>query len=60
MQETPVDITEFAALFSVHPRTVSRWIAAGMPTLRPSPGVLRFDVAECKNWMRVNATEAAV
>ena len=57
MSENPIDITTFAALFAVHPRTVSRWIDAGMPVLRPSPGVLRFDVAECKNWMR---TEAAV
>lgn len=45
-----VDTEQLAELFGVSPATVRRWIDSGMPVLRPSPGVLRFDVQACVEW----------
>ena len=58
MQNKPLEIDEVAALFSVSRRTVRNWMAAGMPVLKPSPGVLRFDAQACIDWARTQ--ESAV
>ena len=58
MQNKPLDIEEMAALFSVSRRTVRNWMDAGMPVMRPSPGVLRFDAQACIDWARTQ--DAAV
>lgn len=60
MQTKPMNTDELAELFGVSRRTVYNWINAGMPVLKPSPGVVRFDVAACTDWMRVNAPDAPV
>lgn len=59
MQPKPMDIAELAAHFSVSKRTVRNWMEAGMPVLRPSPKVLRFDAAQVLDWMK-NTERAAV
>jgi len=58
MQPKPMDIDELAALFSVSKRTVRNWMEAGMPVLRPSPKVLRFDATQVMDWMKTTERAA--
>lgn len=60
MDNKPLNTEEMAALFSVSTLTVRRWIKAGMPVLRPSPGVLRFDAQACIDWAAQRTEDAAV
>lgn len=44
---------EVAKHFKVAPRTITRWMARGMPFVRPyENGSLRFNLAECESWAR--------
>ena len=52
MQPKPMNIDELAAHFSVSKRTVRKWMEAGMPVLRPSPKIVRFDSAAVMEWMK--------
>lgn len=60
MDNKPLDTEEIAALFGVSTRTVQRWRDAGMPVLKPSPGVLRFDPQACLDWAASRTEETAV
>lgn len=50
--EKLVDIEEAAQWFGVSPMTIRRWVADGMPSVRPSPKVLRFELSACTEWAR--------
>jgi excisionase family DNA binding protein len=52
MQPKPMNIDELAAHFSVSKRTVRKWMEAGMPVLRPSPKIVRFDAEAVMEWMK--------
>jgi phage terminase Nu1 subunit (DNA packaging protein) len=60
MDNKPLTTDEIAALFAVSTRTVRRWMDAGMPVLKPSPGVLRFDAQACIDWARTTQQASAV
>jgi len=39
---------ELAARFSVHPKTIEKWVDAGiLPKVRINPRCVRFDLARC-------------
>lgn len=49
-QVKPLTIGEVAAHFRVNERTVRRWINRGCPAMRPSEGIIRFDLDEVTRW----------
>jgi excisionase family DNA binding protein len=54
-----LDRKELATHFGVSLPTVDRWIRDGIPALRPSPGVIRFDLADVIAWAKANAQDEA-
>ena len=61
MQDKIVDRRELAAHFKVSIPTVDRWIRDGIPVMKPSPGVTRFDLDEVIAWAKNHhSTKAAV
>lgn len=41
-----------AEAIRVSPRTIDNWVRAGLPHLKLSPRMVRFDLAEVLAWMR--------
>lgn len=58
MSEKPLDINELADWFGVSVPTVKRWVRDGVPCLRPSPGIVRFDLAEVLEWAKAGKAES--
>lgn len=54
MSDKPLDMNELADWFGVSVPTVKRWVRDGVPCLRPSPGVVRFDLAEVIEWAKTD------
>ena len=52
MSDKFLDTEQLAERFQVSVPTVQRWIRDGVPCLRPSPGVLRFDLAYVIDWAK--------
>lgn len=50
-----LDTNQLAAHFQVSVPTVHRWIRDGAPCLRPSPGVVRFNLSDVLAWSRARA-----
>ena len=50
-----LDTGQLAAHFNVSVPTIHRWIRDGLPCLRPSPGVVRFDLADVLAWSKARA-----
>jgi excisionase family DNA binding protein len=47
-----LDATALGRVFGVSRRTIYRWVAdAGLPSVRLSPGVRRFDRGEVGRWL---------
>jgi len=45
---------QFAARFSVSPRTVSKWLSLGLPFLKLSERAVRVPVVEGTTWVKSN------
>ncbi len=58
MSEELMDIRELAGWFKVSVPTVNRWVRDGVPCLKPSPGVVRFRLAEVIEWAKVGKAES--
>jgi phage terminase Nu1 subunit (DNA packaging protein) len=52
MSQELMTTMELAAKYRVSRCTVLRWIEAGLPCLRPSSNVVRFDPCVVESWMR--------
>lgn len=49
--ERPATKAEVAEHFGVSVRTISRWMARGMPYSKPfEGGSVRFDLRDCREW----------
>lgn len=49
--ERPKTKVEIAEHFSVSPRTITRWMRAGMPYSKPfDGGSVRFNLRDCQDW----------
>ena len=55
MQQKLIDAATLAEHFGVHKNTIYNWVEAGMPVIRPSAGLRRFDLAACIQWMAERA-----
>ena len=58
-EDAPIDRAadskrQFAARFSVSPRTVSTWLSRGLPFLKLSERAVRVPVAEGTEWVKTN------
>ena len=54
-ETTLLTLDDIAQRFQVSRRTVTRWVDAGCPVLRPPVGtVQRFDFEQVLNWVRGN------
>lgn len=52
-RERPMTKAEVAAHYKVSVRTVTRWMAAGLPYDKPyEGGSVRFRMSECEGWFR--------
>lgn len=49
---------ELADHFKVSLPTVDRWIRDGVPCMKPSPGVVRFDLSEVVAWAKSGKAES--
>jgi len=54
----PLTLEEVAAHFRVNERTVRRWIANGCPVMRPSEGIIRFNLNEVLDWSKASTASA--
>lgn len=52
MNDKPMDIFQLSEWFQVSVPTVHRWVRDGCPCLRPSPGVVRFHLADVVEWSK--------
>jgi len=59
VSEKPLDMNELADWFGVSIPTVKRWVRDGAPCLRPSPGVVRFDLTEVIEWCKSGKADKA-
>lgn len=59
MSEKPMDVEQLADWFQVSIPTVHRWLRDGAPCLRPSPGVVRFDLVAVTEWAKDRPAKAA-
>lgn len=59
MSDKPMDVEQLADWFQVSIPTVHRWLRDGAPCLRPSPGVVRFDLASVTEWAKSRPAKAA-
>lgn len=58
MEEKLLDTKALAEAFQVSVPTVKRWIADGVPCMRPSPGVVRFRMSEVVEWAQKGGAQA--
>lgn len=54
MNEKPMDVKQLADWFQVSIPTVNRWVRDGVPCLKPSPGVVRFNLIEVIEWAKLH------
>jgi phage terminase Nu1 subunit (DNA packaging protein) len=52
MSSELMDRKELAAWFKVSLPTIDRWIREGVPCMKPSPGVVRFELSEVVEWAK--------
>ena len=58
MDNKPMDVEQLADWFQVSIPTVHRWLRDGAPCLRPSPGVVRFDISAVTEWAKSRPAKA--
>lgn len=58
MSDQIVDRQELANHFRVSVATVDRWIRDGVPCMKPSTRVVRFNIAEVIEWAKAGKTES--
>lgn len=59
MSNKPMDVEQLADWFQVSIPTVHRWLRDGAPCLRPSPGVVRFELDAVVEWSKSRPAEKA-
>lgn len=57
--EKPMDMEQLADWFGVSVPTVRNWLRDGVPCLRPSPGVVRFNLSEVVEWSKKHSNDQA-
>lgn len=58
MTNRMLDRQELADHFRVSVATVDRWIRDGVPCMKPSTRVVRFDLAEVLEWAKAGKAES--
>ena len=59
MNDKLIDRNELAEYFGVSVATIDRWIRDGVPTIKPSPGIVRFDLSEVVAWAKSRTIDRA-
>lgn len=51
---TPVGVDKraLAQAFCVHPRTVSNWMSEGLPHLKITRRLVRYEIETCRAWLK--------
>ena len=52
-----VDKFEVARLLNVHPRTIHQWRKEGLPFIKISPVIVRFDLEKVREWVLKRTAE---
>jgi excisionase family DNA binding protein len=59
MSDDLMTTNEVAERYRVSKQTVLRWVADGMPCIRPSEGVFRFNAAAVAEWIDARTRQLA-